>query len=92
MLKPLGSLGLIILWPIVFNILEHFSPNSGLLWFYLQQLYYWPLGSWLKEPFFQPDSEAGFFVKPLGRVATTGIYLFILFWMRALRMKKGGRK
>ncbi|MCQ8106419.1 hypothetical protein NP590_20135 [Methylomonas sp. SURF-2] len=80
-------LSLIILWPIVFNILEHFDPNRGLIWFYLQQLYYWPLGSWLKEPFFQPDSEVGFFVKPLGRIATASIYLLILFGWKVLRKK-----
>ena len=80
-------LSLIVFWPFIFNILEYFDPNRGLIWFYLQQLYYWPLGSWLKEPFFQHDSEVGFFVKPFGRVVTMGVYLFILFWGNVLRKK-----
>lgn len=70
-------LSLIVFWPVAFYIFEHIDTDRGLIWFYLQQLYYWPIGSWLKEPFFRPDSEIGFFVKPLGRIITACIYLLI---------------
>jgi hypothetical protein len=55
------------------------DDSRGLIWFYAHQLYYLPIGSWLGEPFFRPDSEVWFFVKPLGRILTPMIYLAILY-------------
>ena len=38
--------------------------------FILHQAYYLPLGTWMGEPFFTPDSEVMFFVMPAGRLLT----------------------
>lgn len=51
---------------------------DSLGWFSLHQLYYLPLGSWVGEPFFRPDSEVMFFVLPPGRVLTALFYLAIV--------------
>ncbi len=39
------------------------------------QVYYLPLGSWLGPPFFVPDGDLGFWVKPAGRWVTATFYL-----------------
>jgi hypothetical protein len=57
--------------------------EGGLIWFFLHQLYYAPLGTWLDEPFFLPDSEVGFWVQPIGRVLTAVFYAGLLVGGRA---------
>ena len=83
------GLGFIVFWPAVFYALECIDSDRGLIWFYLQQLYYWPIGSWLKEPFFQYDSEIGFLVKPMGRVITAFAYSLVLLCVVAFTERIG---
>ncbi len=59
-------LGVVILWPLVFYVLTKVVPALGMIWLLAFQLYYLPFGSWLREPFFTPDSELSFTVLPLG--------------------------
>ncbi len=47
--------------------------------FVLHQIYYLPLGTWIKEPFFRPDSEVLFFVLPAGRVLTALFYTAVIW-------------
>lgn len=73
------SYSIVLLWPGFFYLLEILDTKRGLLWFFLKQIYYWPLGSWINEPFFQPDNEIGFFIKPLGCLVTAGFYVLLIF-------------
>jgi len=59
-------LGVVLLWPLVFYVLTKTVPGLGMIWLLAFQLYYLPFGSWLREPFFTPDSELSFTVLPLG--------------------------
>jgi hypothetical protein len=57
-----------ILWWMAY-VLDSLYP------FLAHQLYYLPLGSWMGLPFFEPDAEVMFSVKPAGRWATATFYL-----------------
>jgi hypothetical protein len=57
--------------------------DGGLIWFFLHQLYYAPFGTWIHEPFFDPDSEVGFWVQPMGRILAAVAYVFALLVLRA---------
>lgn len=66
--------------------------EGGLIWFFLHQLYYAPLGTWIREPFFVADSEVGFWVQPIGRVLTAMFYAAVLFGARAAIVKMLGER
>lgn len=61
--------------------------------FILHQAYYLPLGTWMGEPFFTPDSEVMFFVMPAGRLLTALVYAGIAWvWMVAWRRWRRRRR
>ena len=63
--------------------MQYNDEKRGLIWFILHQIYYLPLGSWMGEPFFFPDSEMMFKVSMIGRVTTGLIYIVMIFFLRS---------
>jgi hypothetical protein len=59
--------------PFVLSWLSQIEQNSSLIWLLAHQLHYSPI-SWIGPPFFQPDSDMGFSVTPLGRGLTCFVY------------------
>ena len=78
---------LVVVFPFVFDFLRHVDDTRGLIWFGIHQLYYLPLGAWIKEPLFNPDSEVGFFVMPLGQILTPIVYLLLFYGIKYVRNK-----
>jgi hypothetical protein len=72
-------LALVLLWPLVFYALTKAIPALGMLWLLAFPLYYFPFGSWLREPFFAPDSELSFAVLPLGVGLAAICYAAVVF-------------
>lgn len=75
----------VLMWlalPFLLHAITTPEGHYGLFWFIFHQLYYAPLGTWLTEPFFKPDSEIYFHVLPAGRalMAVTYSGLFFLAW------------
>ena len=68
------TLLVILLWPAVFHLLINFDRDRGMLWLLLYQLYYLPLGSWMGQPFFVPDSELSYVVRVPGVILTVVVY------------------
>jgi hypothetical protein len=66
--------------------------EGGLIWFFLHQLYYAPLGTWIREPFFTPAAEVGFWVHPWGRVLTAAFYAVALVGGRAVVLMLFGKR
>lgn len=65
---------------------------DNVVWFTLHQLYYLPLGSWMREPFFRPDSEVMFFVLPAGRLLTVLLYLAVAVALTLSRRARRRRR
>jgi hypothetical protein len=87
---------LVALWlvlPAALFALYSNDVDGGLVWFFLHQLYYAPFGTWIREPFFTPDSEVGFWAQPMGRILAAVVYLFALLLLRVavLRMLRSRR-
>jgi hypothetical protein len=78
----------IITFPFFEALLERVDSKRGMIWLLFNQIYYFPLGSWLKEPFFKPDSELLFQVLLLGKIITPLFYLFVLGLFLFLRNRK----
>jgi hypothetical protein len=83
------TLLVILLWPALFYVLGNLDRDRGMLWLLLFQMYYLPLGSWISQPFFVPDSELSYVVRVPGAILTsvvyTGAYLGVL---QLRRMKR----
>jgi hypothetical protein len=83
------TLLVILLWPALFYVLGNLDRDRGMLWLLLFQMYYLPLGSWISQPFFVPDSELSYLVRVPGAILTsvvyTGAYLGVL---QVRRMKR----
>jgi hypothetical protein len=96
MIKPknkqiAGIVGAVLLWPLVFYVLTKAVPALGMIWLLAFQLYYLPFGSWLREPFFTPDSELSFTVLPFGvglvAICYVALVLGVVLFMRRLNEK-----
>jgi hypothetical protein len=85
-------LGVVLLWPLVFYVLTKAVPALGMIWLLAFQLYYLPFGSWLREPFFTPDSELSFTVLPLGvglaAICYAALVLAVVLFMRRSKEKR----
>jgi hypothetical protein len=89
--KPLWvSLLLILLWPGLFYILMHLIPGLGMLWLLFYQIYYLPLGTWITQPFFVPDSDISFQVRLPGVILTAIVYSLI--YLSAIALWRIGRQ
>jgi hypothetical protein len=88
-------LGGVLLWPLVFWVLMKAVPGLGMIWLLAFQLYYLPFGSWLREPFFTPDSELSFTVLPLGvglaAICYAALVLAVVLFMQRSKEKKPPR-
>ena len=77
-------ISIIIFFPLLMEILKDLDDSRGMIWFLLHQIYYLPIGSWLGEPFFMPDSEVSFWVLMPGRILMPIIYLVVYFGLLKL--------
>jgi hypothetical protein len=59
--------------PFVLLLLTRVDAPRGLIWFSLDQLYYYPIG-WIGAPLFPADSETAFQVTVGGRLLAFVIY------------------
>jgi len=82
----------IVLSPLILIIFQYYVFNLGLIGLFFDGLYYLPLGSWMQEPFFKPDSELGFIVLWPGRFLTGIIYTFILLILSSLNIYLTNKK
>jgi hypothetical protein len=73
--------------PGLLNFLQYFDESRGLIWLLLHQLYYYPFGCWVREPFFEVDSEIGFNVLILGRILTGFVYVAVTVIFRSVTRK-----
>jgi len=48
-----------------------------MLWLLLYQIYYLPLGTWISEPFFVPDSDISFQVRLPGAILAAIVYSLV---------------
>jgi hypothetical protein len=83
--------GLWLMLPAGLFALYTTDTERGLLWLLLHQLYYAPFGTWIAEPFFTPDSDVGYWVRPLGRVLAAVFYAAAIFGARAAILSVGRR-
>jgi hypothetical protein len=83
------TLVVILLWPALFYILGNLDRDRGMLWLLLSQMYYLPLGSWIGQPFFAPDSELSYVVRAPGVILASLVYA-AMYWgvLQLLRMKR----
>lgn len=85
-------LTIVLLWPVVFFLLTKFEHSIGLLWLFAFQIYYVPYGTWMPQPFFEPDPELSFRVLLpgafVGAVANAGLVLVGAALLNALRKKQ----
>ncbi len=68
------ALLVILLWPVLFYALMQLIPSLGMLWLLLYQIYYLPLGTWMSQPFFVPDSDISFQVRLPGVILAAIVY------------------
>lgn len=73
---------IILAIPFVLDLLCKIDSSRGLIWFFMHQLYYVPLGSWVGKPFFTPDSEVYYFVNWPGRILTAVFYVVVLVFSK----------
>jgi hypothetical protein len=71
------ALLVILLWPGLFYALMHLIPSLGMLWLLLYQIYYLPLGTWISQPFFVPDSDISFQVRLPGAILAAIVYSLV---------------
>jgi hypothetical protein len=71
------ALLVILLWPVLFYVLMHLIPVLGMLWLLLYQIYYLPLGAWMRQPFFVSDSDISFQVRLPGVILTAIVYTLV---------------
>ena len=83
--------GLWLMLPAGLFALYTTDTERGLLWLLLHQLYYAPFGTWIAEPFFTPDSDVGYWVRPLGRALAAAFYAAAFLGARAAILVIGRR-
>lgn len=71
---------ILVLIPWALNFFQYYDKKRGLLWLFFHQIYYAPLGSWIREPFFKFDSDIGFEVLFPGRILTGLVYFSLLMF------------
>ena len=69
------TLALILILPLALWILSLVNSTLGMVWVLLMYFYYLPFGSWLREPFFRPDSDLSFAVLFPGALLTAFVYI-----------------
>ena len=87
----IASVWLLVLPAALFGLYS-IDDETGLIWLFLHQLYYAPFGTWLRQLFFVPDSDVGFWVQPIGRVLTAASYALVLFGLRAAFLTITGKR
>lgn len=85
--KVIALAVIIVFLPFVFALMRDVDSDRGLIWFLFHQLYYLPLGSWLGEPFFKPDSEVVFWVKIPGRILMPLIYIGLFVSIKYIKSR-----
>ena len=71
--RQIAIVCLLLAVPFLFLLLARVDPPRGLIWFSLDQLYYYPVG-WIGAPLFPADSETAFQVTIGGRLLAAIIY------------------
>jgi hypothetical protein len=82
------TLLVILLWPALFYVLGNLDRELGMLWLLLFQMYYFPFGSWISQPFFVPDSELSYLVRVPGAILTSLVYAGAYLGVLQLRSMK----
>lgn len=67
----------LVAWLLLPHVIAGFNYPLGLISFLFYQLYHAPLGLWMTEPFFRPDSEIVFAVLPAGQILIAVFYLCV---------------
>jgi hypothetical protein len=80
------TLMIVLLLPAGLRWWANASVRTGLLPYFIYQLYYLPFGSWLKPPFFNHDSELGILVLPAGAFLTATVYTLLMVLLNKATM------
>lgn len=66
----------LVFLPWIFGLLALLDSNHGLLWIFLETIFYLPI-YWLNEPFFN-NTEIGWIVTSTGKILGTILYIALL--------------